>query len=158
MLIWSMERTANIHGVFLFQLCAASGRMWRTIDTSWGFTLREDNSTCVYRNSTQLSDSEDEIFDKRDPLLVIFRSTKIRSFDWRFACYCLSAIKSSKFGNFEFNSRCHDGFNPFDLKLLNRYKKIFIFYMEMLHGTQNLHSLIIIWFISKTWNYIELYN
>lgn len=36
---------------FLLQLCAASGRMWRTIDMSWGFTLREDNSTCVYRNS-----------------------------------------------------------------------------------------------------------
>lgn len=25
--------------------------MWRTIGMSWGFTLREDNSTCVYRNS-----------------------------------------------------------------------------------------------------------
>jgi len=37
--------------LFLLQLCAASARMWRTIDTSWGFTLREDNSTCVYRNS-----------------------------------------------------------------------------------------------------------
>lgn len=35
----------------LLQLCAASARMWRTIGTSWGFTLREDNSTCVYRNS-----------------------------------------------------------------------------------------------------------
>ncbi|XP_026674190.1 uncharacterized protein LOC108630854 isoform X6 [Ceratina calcarata] len=28
--------------------------MWRITDTSLGFTLREDNSTCVYRNSTQI--------------------------------------------------------------------------------------------------------
>lgn len=33
--------------------------MWHTIDTSWGFTLREDNSTCVYRNSIHALSASD---------------------------------------------------------------------------------------------------
>lgn len=45
--------------LFLLQLCAASAWMWRTIDTSWGFTLREDNSTCVYRNSIHALSASD---------------------------------------------------------------------------------------------------
>lgn len=53
--------------LFLLQLCAASAWMWRTIDTSWGFTLREDNSTCVYRNSIHaLSASDRDRVDKRE--------------------------------------------------------------------------------------------